>query len=62
MSTFTCPKCGGHTWGTKNALDTPEDWIRYCTGFIQLTPSASRACHFEWPIADDEKYGLSDCA
>jgi len=45
---FTCPKCGGHYFGTYNANDPEKKWIRFCHG-----------CDFTWKLRDDRKYGLT---
>ncbi len=56
--TFTCPKCGGHYFGTRGV----EDWskaIGYCTWYLPAVEgSPVRRCDFTWPRAEDEKYGV----
>ena len=68
-SEFTCPKCGGHTYGSNKDAD---EWVRYCNGrgqrghisadgkFIPLEgPDEPQVrCDFTWPERDDRKYGL----
>lgn len=43
---FTCPKCGGHTFGT--AFN-----VGGCHGYDEAN---DRECGFRWPRADDAKY------
>lgn len=67
-SEFTCPKCGGHTYGSNIGIG---EYIRYCNGrgqrgrfqdgvFVPLEgPNEPRIrCSFTWPEGDDRKYGL----
>lgn len=71
-SEFTCPQCGGHSYGTKNPGEAdPAKRVRYCNGrgqrgkmvegkFIPLEgPDEPRVrCDFVWPESEDTKYGL----
>lgn len=67
-SEFTCPKCGGHTYGSNIG---PGEWTRYCNGrgqrgkFVdgKFIPNEGPdepqvRCDFTWPESDDRKYGL----
>jgi len=51
---FTCPECGGHEFGRLFG-SLPEE--RMCHGYTG--EGFRRApCTFQWPEADDEKYGI----
>lgn len=57
---FTCPRCGGHTWGTYGHWeDDKTKWRGNCNGFL-LDPQMAFAerCRFTWMRTEDEKYGL----
>lgn len=67
-SQFTCPRCGGHSFGSN--MDV-AGWVRYCNGRGQRVRfKAGKAeplegpdepqirCDFTWPESDDLKYGL----
>lgn len=45
---FTCPDCGGHTWGTSV---TNAGSVRHCNG---------DTCRFEWEPRDDYRYHKID--
>ncbi len=68
-SQFTCPKCGGHSFGSHT---DEAGWVRYCNGRgqrIRITKDLKAVpvdgpdepqirCDFTWPASDDLKYGL----
>lgn len=69
-SEFTCPKCGGHAFGS-SGVDANNRQMRYCNGrgqrgkFIEgeFIPIEGRGepqvrCDFTWPDSDDLKYGI----
>lgn len=68
LGEFTCPKCGGHTWGWTgvNGVDENGTHIRKCSGEIEKRranegPSGGHfvtreRCDFTWKATDDAKY------
>lgn len=67
-SEFTCPKCGGHAFGSYGGVG---GWVRYCNGRgqrVKMVGGKSQPiegpdeptirCDFTWPQSDDRKYGL----
>jgi hypothetical protein len=44
---FTCPRCGGHTWGSYQLQDGTLQ--RLCHG---------HRCTFTWHEQEDRRYGL----
>lgn len=48
--TFTCPKCGGHTFSSANCTG-PGEMLRYCTG-----PGRPSICGLEFPESQDWRY------
>lgn len=50
---FTCPKCGGHYFGTEFDKGIDRPGIGYCHG------DADRpSCGFKWNREDDERLGF----
>ena len=43
---FTCPRCGGHTFGSNGYQNTG-----HCNGYI-----GDKSCCFVWDRVDDYKY------
>lgn len=68
-SEFTCPKCGGHSFGSNSDCG---QYVRCCNGrgqrgtingagrFVPVEgpDEPSIRCDFTWPETDDAKYGL----
>lgn len=55
---FTCPKCGGHEFGTlldTSALDDPHSGTGHCHGMTGDYPNP-RVCGFTWARRDDAQY------
>lgn len=57
---FTCPRCGGHEWGTyfEDGAFNPADINAgngLCHGTVVTTRSRT-VCRFTWPRRDDAKY------
>ena len=48
---FTCPKCGGHRWGTSDCLKPVVEWEGYCNGH----EGNNRTCDFTWNRATQDK-------
>ena len=55
---FTCPNCGSHSFGTSSATEHHDQWVRHCHGWIVQEDRSFTRCGFQWPYADDAKYGL----
>lgn len=55
VSQFTCPQCGGHTFGSTLTAGTFDITERHCNGYFQDGTS----CRFTWKPADDTAYGLA---
>lgn len=53
---FTCPDCGGHTFGSELAAVSFEILERHCNGY----KPDGQGCHFKWKPVDDAKYGLTE--
>lgn len=52
---FTCPRCGGHQFGTTldmTALADPMSGEGVCHGYLGF----GRPCGFTWPRRDDAKH------
>lgn len=54
QSRFTCPRCGGHTFGSELAPVTFAIVARHCNGYM----ADGQSCKFIWKEEDDGKYGL----
>jgi hypothetical protein len=49
--TFTCPKCGGHTFGSSFVGPSDGPMERMCHGIVK-----SKSCAFKFRQQDDWKY------
>lgn len=61
LGEFTCPKCGGHTWGTMG-FDENGTYERYCTNGLEtaygeFNPNTVKTpCMFRWKATEDHLY------
>jgi len=62
LGEFTCPKCGGHTWGTLGS-SLPPTVERYCTNGLETAcgpgknpNTVERPCMFRWMSTEDHLY------
>jgi len=62
LGEFTCPKCGGHTWGTLGS-SLPPTVERYCTNGLEtaygpgMNPNTvEKPCMFQWLSSADHLY------
>jgi hypothetical protein len=55
---FTCPTCGGHTWGTEDTTHAdPAKWIGMCHAATRVDGQGGHgACGFKWERGDDARY------
>jgi hypothetical protein len=51
--TFTCPKCGGHEFGTEGALLSSRPSRGCCHGYIENPDGSHEKCVYEWDRSKD---------